>query len=849
MTFESIDSYKAELAATVSPLPLPLLRTTVFRSQISDDGVYAFTVYGEDKAGNALVLGSQKYAAGTMAIDQKNCNDKEADISEIVVLDTIAPSGRISVSAEENTVYEMSSDGQASVVKPYINKKEVQILAAVDDTEKTPAKISFKVNEKNKDAAQAVESSGYIVGQSLTSFARASQVFTVSDLVITDLAGNASAPTPKSRKLYLDMDIPQSEYGDAIAPLITIAAENNSSYGEAGIPLFNGNADVVFSVKVTDPYAPSDTEASDDAFSSSGLSQVSWKLLNTASGKELISSTDLYKYAGTFYPTAEEAANEDYRYVVDEKVTISKDSYNYNTLKLVVSASDNAGNTFDEEYAFGIDSTGPEVEVSFDNNKGVSGNYFAGKRTAVVKVKERNFDPDRLQILVTGDGEGSSADNAGSVVIPDSWVYKAGGGRGDDDTYTKTIVFENDGHYTLHVYSSGFGMDKAEDHVGNLGSVTYKGAAPNDFYIDTMGPEIKFVMSLTDDEKDSDGSYYYRADNCDVQVIFSDHGRNLGLSDGSVETYAISIDGANERKFTDFGNGQSSITLSYSKDELAKTRIVEDGNHTITITAVDASGNRTTKVMEESQGAVFKEGSNPGPSASFVLDTVNPVITGISTDASAGNNSGMSDLSVYADTGCAYYNRDVKIKVDIEDRFAISDYFSGSMKAEKGDDIVPAISEVQDGIQAVFSLKADSTYSNLILKGHDKAGNTLILADDYVHENCDTLAAAEGQIEALYGKVIDTVNPVVTIDYVSEDNANMYSGETEGKESAYYNNDITVRISISDNYDLDGKKLTAGPEASAGSISIPDNTRKFSCEDVFITEEGKGFTVRITWRR
>lgn len=837
VTFASIDDYSSEIAGTYSAAD----NAGIFRTEITTDGVYSFAVYGEDLAGNAVILDSVQYADGSIAVNKEECNDKEANKSNIVVLDTVIPTGKIFVTAGEETVYEMTTEGQVSVLKPYINEKKVTVSALVDENEKTPVSISFMLNEKNKPADLPETSADYKVGQRVDLEAAASQVFTVSNLVITDLAGNSSAATPESRKLYLDTDIPDGEYGDAIAPLIQISANNASSYGDEGTPLFNGDRDVEFRITVVDPYEPDKSMEEDAAFSSSGLASVSWKLINTASGQELIPSSDLYKFDGTFYPTAEEAAKEVYTYSVNEKVVVSKDSYNYNTLKLVVEAYDNAGNHFEQDYAFGIDATAPEVTVSYEGGSAKSGNYFDGARKATVTVKERNFDPDKLKVVVTGDSEGSTVADAGVVTVPDEWTPASGNGQGngDNDTYTKEITFNNNGHYTLHVSSADYGEDTAEDHVGNKGTVNYTGEAPTDFYIDTVGPTIKFVMALSENDKDPDGNYYYRADNCGVQVIFSDNGRLLGSSDGSVEKYMISVDGKNEKVFSDFGTGQSSIKLGYSADELAKDRLIEDGSHTITITAVDASGNRTTEVMADSKGANFAGSSNPGPTAQFILDTVNPAVTAVSTDAADGNSSNFSDLKVYEDTNSAYYNKNIRITLDVKDQYASSTAFSGAINSESGDAVNAAVSDQADGVAAVYSLKADSAYTGLTLTGKDKAGNPLVLDSSYDHEMCDSLNADNGTVKAVYDKVVDSKKPEVKIEYLSDDYANMYEGETDGKESAYYNSDITVKMSISDNYALDGKKITAGQGEEVSAISIPDNTASFSLDDVVITEDGR----------
>ena len=70
-----------------------------------------------------------------------------------------------------------------------------------------------------------------------------------------------------------------------------------------------------------------------------------------------------------------------------------------------VTATDNAGNTTTEKKQIAIDTTPPEITVSYDNNNVANGKYFKADRTMTVEYKERNFDESKLTFDVTTNGK------------------------------------------------------------------------------------------------------------------------------------------------------------------------------------------------------------------------------------------------------------------------------------------------------------------------------------------------------------------------------------------------------------------------------------------------------------
>lgn len=85
--------------------------------------------------------------------------------------------------------------------------------------------------------------------------------------------------------------------------------------------------------------------------------------------------------------------------VVDALENESNDAY------IEVTASDRAGNTRTSIQLLKIDVTNPVLSVQFDDHEPLNGRYYRRKRTAVLHVTERNFDPSAVQISIQKDGK------------------------------------------------------------------------------------------------------------------------------------------------------------------------------------------------------------------------------------------------------------------------------------------------------------------------------------------------------------------------------------------------------------------------------------------------------------
>ena len=100
-----------------------------------------------------------------------------------------------------------------------------------------------------------------------------------------------------------------------------------------------------------------------------------------------------------------------------------------------MTASDRAGNTRTSIQLLKIDVTNPVLSVQFDNQEALNGRYYRRKRTAVLHVTERNFDPSAVQISIQKDGKPYACQ------MP-RWTS-------DGIEHKAEIVFEEDGSYWM----------------------------------------------------------------------------------------------------------------------------------------------------------------------------------------------------------------------------------------------------------------------------------------------------------------------------------------------------------------------------------------------------------------
>ena len=185
--------------------------------------------------------------------------------------------------------------------------------------------------------------------------------------------------------------------------------------------------------------------------------------------------------------------------IADDKNNSNKNN-NSNDVLIKVTAQDRAGNEIEAEQALKIDTTDPEITVSYENNDVKNDKYFSDDRVMTVTYKERNFDESKATFdLKIGDqtingvtltqlinsGESTYGIKGEFVQNGDTQSDREEKDRTDDRTVTYRLTFSKDNDYKI--------TPACEDKAGNTNkNVKYAEGtkAGEAFTIDKTEPEI-----------------------------------------------------------------------------------------------------------------------------------------------------------------------------------------------------------------------------------------------------------------------------------------------------------------------------------------------------------------------
>lgn len=371
------------------------------------------------------------------------------------------------------------------------------------------------------------------------------QQFTVY-LKITDYAGNYSYISTDG--LIVDNTAPREE---SIAPEITVKPQQPIN------GLYNG--DVKVNIVVTDPL-------SGDTFA--GLKKVSYRVLNL--GEETQNEV-LYTF------DIENPTKKDLYQTWTGDITVQSALNNSNDVVIEVYAEDNAGNTSSDKVAIKIDTTAPQIDVDYNNDKPDSGRYYKADRVATIKITERNFDPKDVQVFITNTDE---VIPAVPVEIADWTEAKGKAANGDGTTYTATITYAADGDYTFAIEYT----DLAGWTCGNVAGQKYdnkvafaKGTKnPTEFTIDQTAPIVEVEYSNNAAQNDK----YFDAGRV-ATITVTEH--NFPLDDMARVVFTQAVDRGGVIPAIDWDHeGDTHIaTITYAAD----------GDYIFDVTMTDLAGN------------------------------------------------------------------------------------------------------------------------------------------------------------------------------------------------------------------------------------------------------------------
>ena len=547
--------------------------------EAAPDGVYRFGIAGTDKAGNPLVLAGSKWPdaeQGRQTVGgrngEANLQDEAEDGAETgdellgfvcvneeegafmtgrKVIDTQAPRGEISIANGEGEVYcRMTAHGggwtsERDRFMPYRRETEAVIRYSASDLSPVSAscRLLSTAGEGNEAAPRAERYLSECEGKILI---RGGQIFRLEEWMFRDRAGNVSAALKRTVDFYLDTELPEA---DIDAPKAVVrAVPQITSQSADGRGLYSGAVRLV--IMAEDP---------DREHGGSGLKEVLCSVKNN--GRIVMENVVFEGEEAPAEPTDEHAPDPVYRY--SSEITVpSGGEWESSDIEVTVIAEDNAGNRSDPgrggTFRMGIDTTKPQVTVTYDNNEVRNGRYFGKPRKALIEVRERNFAKEKL--LVTAPG-----------AISGEWQKQEGA-----DLWTMEVSFAADGEYTLEVSGS--------DALGNGAAVTYSGEAPQAFTIDRIPPLIEVIW----DNEDVRNGMYYNKPRC----------ATVRITELSLDEHAVQI--------LPFSRALQRVSLVRDERTTGSVSVYEaevpfdgEGEWSLRCACMDLAGNAAVPVYEE----------------------------------------------------------------------------------------------------------------------------------------------------------------------------------------------------------------------------------------------------------
>ena len=244
-----------------------------------------------------------------------------------------------------------------------------------------------------------------------------------------------------------------------------------------------------------------------------------------------------------------------------------------------VSVIDKANNeTTDDEVNYGsaaakevakqftIDHVVPVIDVTYSGDAGTAG-YYKSTVVATVTITERNFDPSRLECIVTGI---DTVTGETLAVIPGFIGWSENGNQ-----HTGTVTFEMEGRYQI---TSITFVDKAGNEA-----VAYTGET---FIVDLSRPEISF---FTDSTAQTNLDHYASNGSVTPYIVVSD--TNYDHIEYSLTRYRANGDVVSQftHVYTSPAENQSGTTGTVLFDNFPVEEDIDD-IYVLHVTAVDKAG-------------------------------------------------------------------------------------------------------------------------------------------------------------------------------------------------------------------------------------------------------------------
>ena len=455
-----------------------------------------------------------------------------------------------------------------------------------------------------------------------------------------------------------------------------------------------------------------------------------------------------------------------------------------------------------------VDTTVPTVEVTYDNKDVNNASYYKADRTATIRIKDRNFRPGEVNFVVTAkDVQEKESDTYAYSQLTDwsDWHQT----EDEDYTWEATVPFDEDANYDISLgYTDLAGHSLEEDYSQ---SFTVDKTAP-----DTDKMTVSYSTPLKERILNAITFGYYK-ESVEITIKAEDltsgidyltwaYVKETGASNTNVaeKTEVISRDAL---EFTEDGKTATGhFTL--------KATETEQYRGSISFTATDMAGNISNQKSDNERINVV---DNISPTRVVSYSTVKQVV-----DATTLKTKSSYQYDSENTNSILYYDGDVKVTLRVTE----ANFYA--------EDVNVYVNGVRTN-PAIWNQvgTTDEWMSGIILSGDGDYWVTM----DYTDRSTNEMKTYQSE-----KIVIDTINPVVSVDYA---NTNVRKNVGDHK---YFNDVQKATIQIKEhNFRADDvvAKVTA-KNVSGENVKVPDYAAYLSDRSNW-QKNGDVYTAHITY--
>ncbi len=486
---------------------------------------------------------------------------------------------------------------------------------------------------------------------------------------------------------------------------------------------------------------------------------------------------------------------------------------------LTVTTYDNCGNSISDSCTLYFDNAAPDCSITMMGGaQDMEGNYYYNAGNCGLKIMindTRIMDGVVYQVQIAA---GTTVRDTKSGLLTESGmiIYTA-------DEMNKFADGKLDVTISL-MDSSGNTNTRFTNIVNMNGSENSTTAS---FYLDTEAPKARVEM---EGGNALDNTYYYKADNCGINVIFTDNlGNGSVPARGGRAEYTASI-GSTAGNILEYSLAGNETVIRAGSDSV---KTCGDGVNIITVTATDVAGNTMTSLVTVSDGDGWSRGVViDGSSAEFTLDTVPPELKSAGIVEIDPGKGGPAYYSNDADN--VYLNCGYTVSFVVEEDNYCTDYVVAEaaevILADEENKATWVYNVVDPGLITLTAETQDRHIDNAgylpSLTVRDKAGNYMCLAPDFDNSGHDynNVTVVDGKATMKVCQVLDNVAPVLKSVKLEKENGEDIPAYTD---KVYLNSAYTVTYEVAEeNYsNMDGLVLL-GAEGVHKTAPVYDSEDK-----------------------